>query len=113
MVFRSPARDRTAAGLLLAGAALALAACSGNSVTAAPGPETGGEAAPGVVMTTDDGTYRVEGGDRETVTLSVQAGGVIDGRERFLGFHHWEITWTVEARPGPGCAWSANHRVQV
>lgn len=100
MVFRSaPRRGRAALGLLLAGAALAPAACGGRSVTAGPAPEPGGETSRGVVMTTHDGTYRVEGGDRETVTMSVQAGGVIDGQQRFLGFHRWEITWTVDASP--------------
>ncbi len=43
-------------------------------------------------------TYRVTGGDPQAIALSANAAaGGADGRQRFIGFHRWNIEWKVDA----------------
>ncbi|MGH7562145.1 MAG: DUF922 domain-containing protein [Gemmatimonadales bacterium] len=87
--------------LLLCGG-LGLSACAHPVVE----PVVPAEAPPaGVVVRARDETYRVSGDDRQALTTSVQAGGVVQGQRRYFGFHRWTITWSLQLAERDGqCA---------
>jgi predicted secreted Zn-dependent protease len=93
-------RPHGAWALLLASGA----ACADHSLATDPVPLDQGDA--GIVLYASLTTYPVAGSDLQSLAMSVSGGGASpQGRQRFSGYHAWNITWKVLSRPQAGeCA---------
>jgi len=52
----------------------------------------------GVTLDAKTYTYRIVGTDRRSVTASLRAGSLVDGVQRFSGYHHWNVRWHWHGR---------------
>ena len=72
------------------------AACADHPLATDPVPLDLADA--GTVLYASLATYPVAGSDAQSIAMSVNGGGAVAGRDQFIGYHAWRISWKVEPR---------------